>query len=55
MVNKCDSLPCIHGGTCIQNGTKHTCVCADGYTGTDCQVSELFSNILECMLIYDII
>lgn len=39
--NGCHSQPCQHRSTCIttdcSSGTQYTCICTDGYEGTDCE------------------
>lgn len=36
-----DSSICQNGGTCTQSGSTRTCLCADGYTGTYCDISTI--------------
>ena len=33
----CDPNPCQNGGSCIREGSRVKCVCADGYTGRRCE------------------
>ncbi|XP_052280093.1 protocadherin Fat 1-like isoform X4 [Dreissena polymorpha] len=33
----CRSLPCLHGGTCIEGPTSYTCRCLPGYSGPRCE------------------
>ena len=36
VVDPCDSPPCING-TCLRTGTStYSCLCNEGYTGTQC-------------------
>ena len=32
----CDSLPCLNGGTCNEDGNGYTCTCDQGYSGDNC-------------------
>jgi len=34
--NECDSSPCMNGGTCIDEITKHSCICPPTFSGTTC-------------------
>ncbi|KAL6111045.1 jag1 [Pungitius sinensis] len=42
-INDCESAPCLHGGTCIDEVSQYRCVCADGWDGPTCQ-----NNIDDC-------
>lgn len=33
-VNECETLPCLHGGSCFNKPGGYQCVCAPGFTGT---------------------
>ncbi|XP_033103949.1 neurogenic locus Notch protein-like [Anneissia japonica] len=37
----CNSLPCLHGGTCFnsETGNKFLCLCTKGYAGIQCEIS----------------
>lgn len=35
----CSSNPCMHDGVCEDFYTYYRCVCADGYTGTHCEIN----------------
>ena len=59
-IDECESSPCIHG-TCNDMVNSYTCVCAVGYTGTNCesgivklymhiQFSNLANHIYRCAL-----
>lgn len=39
-INDCEGSPCGNGGTCIDKVNEYQCICADGWTGPDCQTSE---------------
>ena len=54
-INECDSMPCLNGGKCVNLNTEdassglgsgmatlHKCVCAAGYTGKFCEISNEF-------------
>uniref|UniRef100_A0A8C5JTJ8 EGF-like domain-containing protein n=1 Tax=Junco hyemalis TaxID=40217 RepID=A0A8C5JTJ8_JUNHY len=43
-VNECETLPCLHGGSCINRLGGYRCLCLPGFTGDRCEV-----NIDECM------
>ena len=34
----CESGPCVNGSTCSSSGTKYSCDCPPGWTGTECVV-----------------
>ncbi len=36
-IDYCESEPCINDGECMDTGTGYTCVCPEGYTGTNCE------------------
>ncbi|KAM7451841.1 metalloendopeptidase [Porites harrisoni] len=40
----CMANPCLNGGKCTDNGAhdKYTCICTDGYSGKQCQVSRFY-------------
>ena len=39
----CIPNPCVNNGTCVDNINGYSCVCADGFTSTNCTV-----NINDC-------
>jgi hypothetical protein len=39
----CAAAPCLNGATCQSNASDYTCICAPGYTGTNCEI-----NINDC-------
>ena len=45
-VNDCMSNPCENGGSCTDGVNEYNCSCASGYTGTDCERSELLKILL---------
>lgn len=50
--NSCQPNPCLNGGRCTNiAGFSYTCICANGYTGTNCEDERQGSDcfvILEC-------
>lgn len=44
-VDDCASMPCQNGGTCTDGVNSYTCMCATGYSGTNCE-----TDIDECTL-----
>ncbi|XP_044744621.1 protein jagged-1b isoform X2 [Coccinella septempunctata] len=41
--NPCAPAPCLHGGTCLEEGGSFSCECAPGWTGPTCNI-----DIDEC-------
>src|SRR4051812_37112565 len=39
-LNPCASLPCLNGGTCVNNESCFTCLCTMGFTGRLCEFRE---------------
>lgn len=39
-INDCESNPCRNGGTCIDKVSVYQCICADGWEGDHCEISE---------------
>lgn len=37
-IGDCYPNPCLNGGSCIDEDIGYSCVCADGYSGTNCEV-----------------
>ena len=37
-IDECASDPCQFGGTCTDAVNGHTCTCATGYAGDECQI-----------------
>uniref|UniRef100_A0A8C6SFC2 Fibulin 7 n=1 Tax=Neogobius melanostomus TaxID=47308 RepID=A0A8C6SFC2_9GOBI len=46
-INECASSPCLNGGTCVDEASQFSCVCAKGWAGVTCQ------NIDECQLFHN--
>ncbi len=41
--NACSLNPCLNNGVCqAGNGNNYICNCLSGYSGTNCQISNLF-------------
>ena len=41
LLDLCSSAPCRNSGTCVNvGGTSYRCICAEGYTGTNCEEVE---------------
>lgn len=36
----CLRYPCLNGGTCEESGNSYICRCADGFTGSNCEVEK---------------
>ena len=49
-VNECASLPCHHGGSCVDEVNKDTCICPTGYTGEFCETGE---PTIPCAVMHD--
>ena len=51
-VDECESLPCAHGSTCVDDVNEYTCVCTPGYTGDGCngKCNEIYTN--RCIKAY---
>ncbi|XP_060601390.1 sushi, nidogen and EGF-like domain-containing protein 1 [Ruditapes philippinarum] len=44
-IDDCDPNPCLNGGTCIDGVNNYTCTCVDGWSGRNCEESNVcFSN-----------
>ena len=41
-IDECASLPCLNGATCIDGVNGYVCLCAPGWTGTDCSISKSY-------------
>ena len=45
--NDCSLNPCHNGATCVPTGSSYTCLCKDGYEGTQCELSKLTNTFLK--------
>nr|XP_020508223.1 neurocan core protein-like [Labrus bergylta] len=36
--NPCQTNPCLHGGSCLQEGDGYSCYCAQGFSGESCEI-----------------
>uniref|UniRef100_A0A3Q2Q1G8 Neurocan core protein n=1 Tax=Fundulus heteroclitus TaxID=8078 RepID=A0A3Q2Q1G8_FUNHE len=36
--NPCQTSPCLHGGSCLQEGDGYSCYCPQGYSGENCEI-----------------
>uniref|UniRef100_A0A4W5N7M7 Neurocan b n=1 Tax=Hucho hucho TaxID=62062 RepID=A0A4W5N7M7_9TELE len=36
--NPCQTSPCLHGGSCLQEGDGYSCYCPQGYSGESCEI-----------------
>jgi len=41
-INNCYPDPCQNGGTCVDGDYGYTCNCPAGFTGVNCQTSNIF-------------
>ncbi|KAL4237626.1 hypothetical protein ACF0H5_002340 [Mactra antiquata] len=48
-INECDSNPCMNGATCSDLFNEYLCECADGYTGTNCQIDINECDFQDCL------
>ncbi|KAL1023056.1 hypothetical protein UPYG_G00035910 [Umbra pygmaea] len=37
-VDPCQTNPCLHGGSCLQEGDGYSCYCPQGYSGESCEI-----------------
>ena len=42
-INDCLGSPCNNGGTCKDGLATYSCTCPQGFTGTDCEISEEYT------------
>ncbi|KAG7514822.1 neurocan core protein [Solea senegalensis] len=36
--NPCQNNPCLHGGSCLQEGDGYSCYCPQGFSGESCEI-----------------
>lgn len=36
--NPCQTNPCLHGGSCLQEGDGYSCYCPQGFSGESCEI-----------------
>ena len=48
-INKCHLNPCTNGGSCVDivNGFQCRPTCASGYMGTDIQMGQISTNVID--------
>ena len=47
VIDNCQNMPCLNGGSCSNGLNKFTCSCAPGYNGTICQSGKMK---MKCLL-----
>ncbi|KAI3368916.1 hypothetical protein L3Q82_025886, partial [Scortum barcoo] len=48
--NPCQTNPCLHGGSCLQEGDGYSCYCPQGFSGESCEIGESLPGIaLTCL------
>ena len=35
----CEPNPCQNGGQCVEQGSSYKCLCKEGFSGTNCELS----------------
>lgn len=43
-INECDSNPCHHAGTCLDQPNGYTCHCPHGWVGANCEIRKCFCS-----------
>jgi hypothetical protein len=43
-INECDSNPCHHAGTCLDQPNGYTCHCPHGWVGANCEIRKYFNS-----------
>ncbi len=51
-IDECALNPCQNGGLCIDDVNSYRCICAPGWTGTDCRISKCWclSYLITCRI-----
>ena len=39
-IDECANVTCMNGGTCLELVNDYRCLCAAGYTGSNCDIGE---------------
>lgn len=47
--DRCASLPCLYGGTCIESTHVYECICAVGFEGANCELSSTICSPNSCI------
>ena len=47
--NPCRPNPCENGGSCVSEGSRYKCICADGYTGRHCESGMSYTCLLKIL------
>lgn len=51
-INECDSNPCHHAGTCLDQPNGYTCHCPHGWVGANCEIREYFCSSVTVICHY---
>ncbi|MGH0155404.1 UNVERIFIED_CONTAM: hypothetical protein FKN15_059168 [Acipenser sinensis] len=46
----CETNPCLHGGSCLSNGSVYSCDCLPGYSGENCEIGEGLGDDICCKM-----
>ena len=49
-VNECLMYPCQNGATCNNLDGSYECICAEGWTGVNCQIGMYTFSIDDCLV-----
>ena len=52
-IDECANNPCLNGATCSDEVNNYTCICAAGYTGTNCSSSMLSNSFIPLVHLSD--